>query len=59
MRPRLRPACLLLALLAAPACGEDGRVVFDLGRIPFADRATLDEQARALAAAMAPVPSPP
>jgi len=37
---------------------EDGRVVFDLSRIPFADRATLDEQARALAAAMAPVPSP-
>jgi histidine triad (HIT) family protein len=37
---------------------EDGRVVFDLSRIPFAGRATLDEQARALAAAMAPVPSP-
>ena len=32
---------------------EDGRVVFDLRDIPLADRATLDEQARALAAAMA------
>jgi len=35
---------------------EDGRVVFDLRGIPLAERATLDEQARALAAAMAPVP---
>ena len=33
---------------------EDGRVVFDLASIPLADRATLDEQARALASAMAP-----
>ena len=32
---------------------EDGRVVFDLGRIPLAGRATLDEQAHALASAMA------
>lgn len=28
---------------------EDGRIVFDLERIPFADRATLDEHARLLA----------
>jgi len=33
---------------------EDGRVVFDLASIPLADRATLDEQAHALASAMAP-----
>jgi histidine triad (HIT) family protein len=32
---------------------EDGRVVFDLSLIPFADRATLDEQAHALASAIA------
>jgi histidine triad (HIT) family protein len=32
---------------------EDGRVVFDLRDVPFADRATLDEQAHALASAMA------
>ena len=32
---------------------EDGRVVFTLDGIPLADRATLDEQAHALASAMA------
>jgi histidine triad (HIT) family protein len=32
---------------------EDGRVVFSLHGIPLADRATLDEQAHALASAMA------
>jgi histidine triad (HIT) family protein len=31
---------------------EGGRFVFDLARVPRADRATLDEQARALWAAM-------
>jgi histidine triad (HIT) family protein len=33
---------------------EDGRVVFDLGHVPLADRSSLDEQARLLAAAWAP-----
>jgi histidine triad (HIT) family protein len=33
---------------------EDGRVVFRLDGIPVADRATLDDQARALASAIAP-----
>jgi histidine triad (HIT) family protein len=31
---------------------EGGRIVFDLAHVPRADRATLDEQARALWAAM-------
>jgi histidine triad (HIT) family protein len=31
---------------------EDGRVVFDLTRIPFADRSDLDAHARVLASAM-------
>lgn len=33
---------------------EDGRVVFDLTRVPLADHATLDAQARALASVMTP-----
>lgn len=32
---------------------EDGRIIFDMENIPFADRASLDEHARALASAMA------
>jgi histidine triad (HIT) family protein len=31
---------------------EDGRIVFDLANVPFADRAQLDAQARALATAL-------